>query len=120
MEVGTSARYQASGADQTSEEEKTFQAAKYHEIIEILLSAGYFRARIAGLSEFDKVSIVVIITIIIIIITIQTRQSFSMLVVSIIEGGGWAVLVYHLKWGGSRCGHFVSRELHHRPEDQAL
>jgi hypothetical protein len=50
----TAARYQ-SGADQTSAEEKTYQAAKYGEIIEILLSAGYFRARISGLSEFDKV-----------------------------------------------------------------
>jgi len=52
--VADAARYQ-SGEDQTSEEEKAYQAAKYHEIIEILLSAGYFRTRIAGLSEFDKV-----------------------------------------------------------------
>lgn len=54
MELHREARYQT-GVDQTSEAEKTYQAAKYAEIIEILLSAGYFRARITGLSEFDKV-----------------------------------------------------------------
>eukprot|EP01038_Epipyxis_sp_PR26KG_P011095 gene11095-14890_t len=41
--------------DQTSETEKIYQRNKYLEIIEILLTAGYFRARIQGLSEFDKV-----------------------------------------------------------------
>ena len=41
--------------DQTSETEKTYQRNKFNEIIEILLSAGYFRARINTLSEFDKV-----------------------------------------------------------------
>eukprot|EP01031_Cornospumella_fuschlensis_P048417 gene48417-59293_t len=41
--------------DQTSETEKVYQKNKYNEIIEILLSAGYFRARINTLSEFDKV-----------------------------------------------------------------
>ncbi|CAE7440423.1 CCDC93, partial [Symbiodinium microadriaticum] len=41
--------------DQTSETEKVYQRQKYDEIIEILLSAGYFRARINTLSEFDKV-----------------------------------------------------------------
>ena len=41
--------------DQTSETEKVYQRQKYDEIIEILLSAGYFRARITDLSEFDKV-----------------------------------------------------------------
>lgn len=41
--------------DQTSETEKVYQRQKYDQIIEILLSAGYFRARINNLSEFDKV-----------------------------------------------------------------
>lgn len=41
--------------DQTSETEKVLQKTKYNEIIEILLGAGYFRARINNLSEFDKV-----------------------------------------------------------------
>jgi hypothetical protein len=41
--------------DQTSETEKVYQRTKYEEIIEILLTAGYFRARINTLSEFDKV-----------------------------------------------------------------
>lgn len=41
--------------DQTSETEKVYQRKKYEEIIEILLTAGYFRARINNLSEFDKV-----------------------------------------------------------------
>jgi hypothetical protein len=41
--------------DQTSETEKVYQRSKYDEIIEILLGAGYFRARIHTLSEFDKV-----------------------------------------------------------------
>ena len=33
------------------------QNKKYEEIIELLLAAGYFRARIKGLSPFDKVSV---------------------------------------------------------------
>lgn len=41
--------------DQTSESEKIYQRKKYEEIVEILLGAGYFRARISTLSEFDKV-----------------------------------------------------------------
>lgn len=41
--------------DQTSETEKVYQRQKYEEIIDLLLSAGYFRARINNLSEFDKV-----------------------------------------------------------------
>jgi len=41
--------------DQTSESEKVHQRQKYEEIIDMLLSAGYFRARINQLSEFDKV-----------------------------------------------------------------
>lgn len=41
--------------DQTSETEKVYQRNKYNEIIEMLLTAGYFRARINTLSEFDKV-----------------------------------------------------------------
>jgi len=31
------------------------QAQKYAEIIDMLLAAGYFRARISSLSEFDKI-----------------------------------------------------------------
>lgn len=31
------------------------QERKFQEIIELLLAAGYFRARIKGLSPFDKV-----------------------------------------------------------------
>jgi hypothetical protein len=41
--------------DQTSQSEKVLQKQKFDEIVEILLSAGYFRARINTLSEFDKV-----------------------------------------------------------------
>jgi hypothetical protein len=41
--------------DQTSSSEKIYQRKFYDEIIEVLLSAGYFRARINTLSEFDKV-----------------------------------------------------------------
>lgn len=41
--------------DQTSQSEKILQKEKFDEIIQILLSAGYFRARINTLSEFDKV-----------------------------------------------------------------
>lgn len=41
--------------DQTSESEKIHQRQKYDEIIDMLVSAGYFRARINTLSEFDKV-----------------------------------------------------------------
>ena len=41
--------------DQTSETEKALQRQKFEEIVEILLSAGYFRARISNLSSFDKV-----------------------------------------------------------------
>ncbi|KJE90137.1 coiled-coil domain-containing protein 93 [Capsaspora owczarzaki ATCC 30864] len=38
---------------ETREDEE--QAVKYEQIIELLLAAGYFRARISGLSQFDKV-----------------------------------------------------------------
>jgi hypothetical protein len=31
------------------------QAQKYEEIIDMLLAAGYFRARISALSQFDKI-----------------------------------------------------------------
>jgi hypothetical protein len=31
------------------------QTQKFNEIVEILLAGGYFRARISGLSPFDKV-----------------------------------------------------------------
>lgn len=41
--------------DQTSETEKVHQKNKFNEIVDILLGAGYFRARISNLSEFDKV-----------------------------------------------------------------
>lgn len=41
--------------DQTSQSEKNYQLKKYNEIIDTLISAGYYRARINTLSEFDKV-----------------------------------------------------------------
>ena len=41
--------------DQTSKDDKLLQKEKYAEIIVLLVSAGYFRARISALSEFDKV-----------------------------------------------------------------
>ena len=41
--------------DQTSNSEKIYQREKFNNIIEALLSSGYFRVRIANLSEFDKV-----------------------------------------------------------------
>ena len=43
------------GTDQTSEAEKALQRQKLDEIIGVLLSSGYFRARIATLTPFDKV-----------------------------------------------------------------
>mmetsp|Transcript_5523 Transcript_5523/g.7608 ORF Transcript_5523/g.7608 Transcript_5523/m.7608 type:complete len:648 (-) Transcript_5523:168-2111(-) len=45
----------AQSTDQTSQDEKSFQRERYNKIIELLISAGYYRARIAALSEFDKV-----------------------------------------------------------------
>lgn len=42
-------------SSETSAAEKELQKAKYAELVEMLLSAGYFRARIATLSPFDKV-----------------------------------------------------------------
>lgn len=42
--------------DQTSRAEKDLQENAFQSIVDILLEAGYFRARIANLSEFDKVS----------------------------------------------------------------
>ena len=41
--------------DQASKDDKLLQKEKYAEIIVLLVSAGYFRARISALSEFDKV-----------------------------------------------------------------
>jgi hypothetical protein len=52
---GTNKPVQREVTDQTSEEEKVYQRQKYDSIIEILITAGYFRARISTLSEFDKV-----------------------------------------------------------------
>ena len=46
----------ASGEDQTSTEESQLQATKLAEVLGLLLSAGYFRARAPGLTPFDKVS----------------------------------------------------------------
>eukprot|EP00936_MAST-01D_sp_MAST-1D-sp1_P001206 g1206.t1 len=46
---------QGASHDQTSAAEKQHQQAKYDELIEVLVSAGYFRARIDGLSPFDKI-----------------------------------------------------------------
>lgn len=43
--------------DQTSSAEKELQENAFQNIVNILLEAGYFRARIANLAEFDKVSI---------------------------------------------------------------
>mmetsp|Transcript_52863 Transcript_52863/g.67798 ORF Transcript_52863/g.67798 Transcript_52863/m.67798 type:complete len:681 (-) Transcript_52863:262-2304(-) len=40
--------------DQTSSAEKELQSNAFNQIAQILLEAGYFRARIATLSEFDK------------------------------------------------------------------
>ena len=45
----------ASGADQTSSSEKRLQQQKLDDIVGMLLSAGYFRARISALTPFDKV-----------------------------------------------------------------
>lgn len=41
--------------DQTSEAEKLLQQKKYAEIVESLIAAGYYRAQITTLGEFDKV-----------------------------------------------------------------
>ena len=41
--------------DQTSEAEKIFRRENFDEIVSALLSAGYHRATVASLSEFDKV-----------------------------------------------------------------
>eukprot|EP00613_Pedinella_sp_CCMP2098_P043232 CAMPEP_0171796322 /NCGR_PEP_ID=MMETSP0991-20121206/69250_1 /TAXON_ID=483369 /ORGANISM="non described non described, Strain CCMP2098" /LENGTH=240 /DNA_ID=CAMNT_0012407089 /DNA_START=49 /DNA_END=767 /DNA_ORIENTATION=- len=40
--------------DQTSSAEKDLQSKAFSSIVDILIDAGYFRARIATLSEFDK------------------------------------------------------------------
>lgn len=44
-----------SSMDQTSEAEKVFRREKFKEIIHALLSAGYHRAIVSSLSDFDKV-----------------------------------------------------------------
>lgn len=46
----------ASSEDQTSAEAKAVQSKALDEILGVLLSAGYFRARIGALTAFDKVS----------------------------------------------------------------
>jgi hypothetical protein len=42
-------------ADTTSEEEVELQKRRFDDLIELLLAAGYFRARIASLTPFDRV-----------------------------------------------------------------
>ena len=49
------ARFKSSVEDQTSLEEKEHQKLKYEALLDTLISAGYYRARITGLDEFDKV-----------------------------------------------------------------
>ena len=44
-----------SSLDQTSSAEAALQQAKLEEVLGLLLSAGYFRARAPGLAPFDKV-----------------------------------------------------------------
>ena len=44
-----------SGLDQTSESERVIQKKALNDILSVLLSAGYFRARIPQLAPFDKV-----------------------------------------------------------------
>ena len=44
-----------SGLDQTSESERVIQKKALGDILGVLLSAGYFRARIPQLVPFDKV-----------------------------------------------------------------
>ena len=46
---------QTSSLDQTSADELLLQAKALEELLSVLLSAGYFRARVAALSAFDKV-----------------------------------------------------------------
>lgn len=43
------------GVSQVETREDEEQSVKLAEILELLLAAGYFRARIKGLSPFDKV-----------------------------------------------------------------
>lgn len=41
--------------DQTSENEKALQKGALEDLLSVLLTAGYFRARVAALTAFDKV-----------------------------------------------------------------
>lgn len=43
-------------SSQTSKDERESQLRKYRQLVDLLVNAGYFRARIAALSPFDKVS----------------------------------------------------------------
>lgn len=45
----------SSSLDQTSQAELLLQSKALEELLSVLLSAGYFRARVASLSAFDKV-----------------------------------------------------------------
>jgi hypothetical protein len=46
----------AQSLDQTSADMKEMQAKALDEILGVLLSAGYFRARVGALTPFDKAS----------------------------------------------------------------
>ena len=46
----------ADGSEQTSASERELQQGKLRETLGLLLSAGYFRARLASATPFDKVS----------------------------------------------------------------
>jgi hypothetical protein len=76
-------------ADQTSEAEKALQRQKFEEILGVLLSAGYFRARIATLTPFDKVRLALACP-----VAVLTRGSALMAC----SGGWWHVLVFNLVW----------------------
>lgn len=49
-----SASASSDGLDQTSVAERTAQAKALEQLLSTLLSAGYFRARVAALAPFDK------------------------------------------------------------------
>lgn len=88
------------GTDQTSEAEKVLQRQKFDEILGVLLSAGYFRARIATLTPFDKVRPRVTLP----------RAAPSPAARLLHAGGWWHVLVSDQHRCGGGRGHLLQRK----------
>jgi hypothetical protein len=96
------------------------QSVKLEETANLLLAAGYFRARIKGLSPFDKVRTTDSVVFQAPLVCAPQRHIPNGLV-CVPTAGGWRDdLVHHGQQRGRGRGPALPGELHHRAEDVGL